>query len=698
MGISIHPSTDAVVEKTAEWPGFRDGVVMFHSEGLEQPQSLIQDTRTGKYYSINENAWRYLDLLIEHGDHARAAEAYRQRYGEALNKEHVRQLLEMLAGHGLLRGTGQAAPEMPCKSLWSKALQAYLFFRVPLIRPRAFLERYKHWAAWIMNARWLRVAFALMAVAAFWQLGIRWDSFVHHFNYLATPAGIQASLVSLALLKIGHEFSHAFVCTVLGQPVRQMGVAMVLAWPVLYTDTTDAWRLPPRDRLKIDAAGLVFESAVAVIALFLWGLTDDGLAHSILYYLAATALASTVLINLNPFMRYDGYYILSDLLGVENLQQRAFQRIRFLLRKRLFGWIEQDPEQLTPREKRIFLWYGIGAMIYRVFLTAVICALLLHVLDNLFGLALVMLEAHVMVLRPLLMEARFILAHRATMRRFKLATASLALALLAVVLIPWPRSITVAAIAEPAGTQTLYAAHDGRLVTDINAREPNIRLRNDDLEYEINDARIHIEELNKQIHSLSLTGEGGGNRRKLEVERREAKLRLESLEKELQDMTLKVPAFSHLVWRNRKISRGQWVSAGTPLARFREVDQRGSQARLYLPANVARDVEPGQTVIFHSNEYGIRLKLALTSVSPASANVLEDPLLASVYGGELPVQEDRGGLLLRDSYLQARAYSPDAGLDLQNVAGEAKVSLPARSLGSWALNIIRNTWHGKNWQ
>ena len=620
MGISIHPATDAMAQDSDAWPGFRDGVVMFHAEGLGEDQSLIQDTRTGKYYSINENAWRFLDLLIEYGDYASAGEAYQQRYSEALSEGHVRQLMEMLAGHGLLRGSGQAEPESGCKSLWAQALQAYLFFRVPLIRPRAFLEKYKHWAAWIMNARWLRAAFALMAVAAFWQLGIRWDSFVHHFNYLATPSGIQASLISLALLKIGHEFSHAFVCTALGQPVRQMGVAMVLAWPVLYTDTTDAWRLPPRDRLKIDAAGLVFESVIAVVALFLWGLTDEGLAHSILYYLAATALASTVLINLNPFMRYDGYYILSDLLGVENLQQRAFQRIKYLLRKRVFGWVENDADQLSPREKRIFLWYGIGAMAYRVFLTAVICALLLHVLDNLFGLMLVMLEAFVMVLRPVFTELRFIAAHRAEMRHFTLATVGLTAMFLVLALTPWPRSITVAAIAEPAGTQTLYAAHDGRLVTDINARESAIQLRNDELEYGINDARIYMEELNKQIHSLNMTGEGGGNRRKLEVEMQEAKVRLKALEKELQDLTLSVPAFSDLVWRNREISKGQWVSAGTPLARFRKAGQRGGQARLYLPADVAKDVSPGQSVQFHSDDYGIRVNMKLISVSPASAN------------------------------------------------------------------------------
>ena len=73
-------------------------------------------------------------------------------------------------------------------------------------------------------------------------------------------------------------------------------------------------------------------------------------------------------------------------------------------------------------------------------------------------------------------------------------------------------------------------------------------------------------------------------------------------------------------------------------------------------------------------------------------------MLASVYGGDLPVQEDRRGLLLRDSYLQARAAAPDAELGLQNVAGEATVTLPSRSLWRWALTAIRNIWHGKNWQ
>jgi hypothetical protein len=268
----------------------------------------------------------------------------------------------------------------------------------------------------------------------------------------------------------------------------------------------------------------------------------------------------------------------------------------------------------------------------------------------------------------------------------------------ALLLIPWPRSITVAAIAEPAGTHTLYARHDGRLLTDLSSRERAIRMKNDELSWEISDTRLHIEQLQKQIRALAMTGEGGGERRKLRVELSDARERLAALLKDAQDLTLSVPEGADLVWRNREVSRGQWVAAGTALARFRDDDRSGVQARLYLPARVAREVAPGQRVTFYSYQYGINLDLTLEAIAGAAAIWLEDPLLASINGGELAVQEEGRRLRLRDAWLQARAVSHEASLDLQDVAGQAKVDLPSRSLAQWLMEAVERVWHGNDWQ
>ena len=122
---------------------------------------------------------------------------------------------------------------------------------------------------------------------------------------------------------------------------------MVL-FPVLYTDNTDAWRLvDARKKLQIVLAGILVELHIALLALFAWGVLDDGPLRSVAYFLTTASIVGSLLVNLNPFMRFDGYYALADYLGMQNLQPRAFALARWQMRQWLFGLAEPVPEPLT---------------------------------------------------------------------------------------------------------------------------------------------------------------------------------------------------------------------------------------------------------------------------------------------------------------------------------------------------------------
>jgi putative peptide zinc metalloprotease protein len=156
--------------------------------------------------------------------------------------------------------------------------------------------------------------------------------------------GLLAYGVTLAGGEMLHELGHGITAKRYGCRVPTMGVAFLVLWPVAYTDTNEVWKLTRRDqRLKVAAAGITTELVIAVWALLAWLWLPDGWPKAMAFLLATTTWVSTVLINASPFMRFDGYFLLSDYLQMPNLHSRAFALARWDLRERLFALGEARP-------------------------------------------------------------------------------------------------------------------------------------------------------------------------------------------------------------------------------------------------------------------------------------------------------------------------------------------------------------------
>jgi putative peptide zinc metalloprotease protein len=198
-----------------------------------------------------------------------------------------------------------------------------------------------------------------------------------------------------------HEMAHALTAKHLGCRVTSMGVALLVLFPVLYTDTTDAWRLHHRrERLAIVLAGIRMELHLALLATFLWSFLADGPLRSAAFFIATTSWLTSLAINLSPFMRFDGYYALADWLGAANLQPRAFALGRWRLREALFGLNEPPPEQLSRSREHIFILYGWATWIYRLMLFLGIALLIYYFAFKLLGIALFAVEIIWFVLLP----------------------------------------------------------------------------------------------------------------------------------------------------------------------------------------------------------------------------------------------------------------------------------------------------------
>ena len=292
------------------------------------------------------------------------------------------------------------------RSVLTAGLHSYLFFKIPLVRPQRFLNAVFPYVRWLGRAGTLRVIF-LLALAGIYLAGRQFDVFLRTFADFANWQGAIMLGITLVLLKTAHELGHAFVATRYKCQVPVMGVAFMVLFPMLYSDISDAWRLKNRrQRLLIDGAGMMVEMALGGIALLLWALVPDGPFRTLCFFVATTGWIMSVAINLSPFMRFDGYHILADALGVHNLQARGFAIGRWQMRKILFGLPDNPPEQFSPRLHGLLVAYAWGTWVYRFLLFLGIALLVYFMFFKLLGIFLFVVEIVWFIGLPVYRELR----------------------------------------------------------------------------------------------------------------------------------------------------------------------------------------------------------------------------------------------------------------------------------------------------
>jgi putative peptide zinc metalloprotease protein len=244
-----------------------------------------------------------------------------------------------------------------------------LAIRVPLVDPDRWLER---------MLPWYRPLFGPLGAAA-WLLLVGWAALasVQHWgeltqdlsNRVLAPENLLILGLVFPLLKALHELGHACAVKAWGGEVHDMGVMFLVLMPVPYVDASTANAFPSKARRAVvGAAGMAVELAIASAALCFWLEMQPGVLKAVLFNVILIAGVSTVLFNANPLLRFDGYYILADLIDIPNLRQRAQQYVYSFFQRRLFGLAVEAPEA-TPRERAWFVFFTVGSSIYRVFIT-----------------------------------------------------------------------------------------------------------------------------------------------------------------------------------------------------------------------------------------------------------------------------------------------------------------------------------------
>jgi putative peptide zinc metalloprotease protein len=297
------------------------------------------------------------------------------------------------------------------KRKWQSNFFSILSWRFPLLDPerilRFFLPIVRPLFSWYGATLYLAVLIpALILFATHWT-----DLTKGVLDRIFLPNNILLLWVLFPLIKACHEFGHAFATRVFGGEVHEMGVMLLVVTPVPYVDASSAsafqqkWR-----RVLVGSAGMVVELFLASLALFFWLNAEPGVLRTMAYNAIFIAGTSTVFFNANPLLRYDGYYILSDLIEIPNLRNRSNSYLLYLCERYLFGNRIAEPPEATASERTWFVAFGILSFLYRM---SVVAAILLFIAGKFLGLGLILAigASIVWILTPFYKGASFLLSN-----------------------------------------------------------------------------------------------------------------------------------------------------------------------------------------------------------------------------------------------------------------------------------------------
>jgi putative peptide zinc metalloprotease protein len=515
---------------------------------------------------------------------------------------------------------------------------------------------------------WL-VIFLLALLGAYLTLR-QWEQFLQTFLYFYSVEGAVYFALSLTMVKAGHELAHAYTAKNFGLKVPVMGVAFIIFWPVLYTDTTDAWKLTAKkQRLQIGIAGVAFELAAAVFATLLWHLLPMGPWKGAMFMLASSTWILTLTINLNPFMRFDGYYILSDLLGIPNLQQRSFELARWFLRRFLLGADLPCPENLPWEQRALLIAYGYAVWAYRLFLYSGIALLVYHFFFKVLGLLLFAGEIGLLICLPIMREIKVWFRMRSQLKGNvrMLFSAALLLLGLALFFFPWNTSIHIPAVSKARNFSRIFAPEGARIKENLLARGREVKegealvvLDSPEIEYWKKQAAQDVQLLQTQISRSSFFEEHAEQLPILEQELVEALTALAGAGEQEKRLTIRSPIRGVVSDVADSLVPGRWLKESDQLAAV--VDLQHPVIEGYVHEQDRSRILKGQRGIFYPSDTEVpEIVVEIKNIAVSHTSELDAPYLASVYGGDLPVRVEENGALRLQQSLYKVEMEPIAG-------------------------------------
>ena len=639
-------------------PYLRQDLEIFRGNSREDglPAWLLYDAIRNKYFSLGLTAFKLIKNW-KGGEDIKNFEKKINSSGIDTSEEEIKSFISFLHQNNLIiQPTGQnIAYLMQQKNSMKKswlmhAIHNYLFFKIPLFKPDDWLSKTLKYVKHFASKKFRNLVYFFGFIGLFLVVQ-QLETFKSTFLYFFSFQGLMLYFLTLVFVKCLHELGHAYIAKYYGCRVSAIGIAFLVFFPFLYTDTTDAWRLRNhKERLLINFGGILTELHLALIATFIWAVLPDGGFKSAAFFLATTSWISSLTINVSPFMRFDGYYVFSDWLRAENLQPRSFALARWKIRESLFGLNHPPPEEINPSRRWTFIVYAWATWVYRFFLFLGIALLVYHFAFKILGIILFVIEIHWFILLPIIREIKNWYKLKTEIRFNKQTTRTLIiiLSLLMILFLPWKSSLKIPAVYVSEQYSKVYAPYPSKikkvLVNKDDVVEKGqelIELYSPDLDREIFSIRRKIQLTKTKINRLSKSAGNMDQFLTLQQSLIALQSELTGLSRVKNKLILKAP-IKGKIKDFYNLSEGMWVSNFDQLLGI--VHYGTGKVKGFIKEEQIERFLKKNPAVFIPND-GIHDKVYLVSESLDLSAISNLPYisLSSVHDGPVAIRNSTGG-------------------------------------------------------
>ena len=663
-------------------PRLRSTVQIHRQHFRGQMWHVVQDSSNNQFFRLNESAHYLIAMLDGKRTVAEVWQICNEQLGDsAPTQGEAIQLLGQLYGANLL----QAELPPDAEGLFNRyrkrikrEVQGYLtnllFVRIPLFDPDHFLNRWVAIFGKLFTWYGLVVWLGLIITGLYFVIG-QADKLANQASGILDPDNLIYMYLSLILIKICHEFGHSFACKKFGQTtgtggeVHTLGIMFLVFMPMPYMDANSSWAFRSKwTRAAVTSAGMFVELAIAAVAAIVWARTGEGeTAHAIAYNVMFIASVSTILFNGNPLLRYDGYYILSDLLEIANLAPRSRQYIYYLVKRYAWGVSRAQNPAHTAGEKIWLVLYGVLSTLYRVF---IVTKILLFVAGKFFIVGAILAVAAVVawVFVPLGKFLHYLGTSGELARvrpRAIVSTLVVVVGILVCVgLVPTPDRSRVEGVLEPIRLEFVHMETDG-FVTDFMPSENEVTPDGPPL------LRAENRELQTQLQQLLAQHEQLETRRRLAQTKEVAAAQILSkqiaaldeqiarVQNQIDSLTLHSPAKEEGMWISPNIDRfkGAFLRRGDKVGLIADLDN------LFIRAVAGQQVA-ARLMVEAQGEYAtveirvkgrpdIQLKGVVKKILPAGQERLPSAALGYAVGGSMATSpEDKRGTKASERFFE----------------------------------------------
>jgi len=742
-------TADAFRSSTTRPVGLRRRGDLITNRQVHQGQAwwVVKDPISLSYFRFRPEEYALLDML----DGATSLDDLKKQFEERfpprrITVDELSRFISTLHRSGLVigdrPGQGPQLFERRRQRIWKQWmawLANIMSLRFRGIDPDWMLNRLDPWFGWLFSPPAIVVMLSFVASALLLVL-VNFDVFrskLPDFHQFFASGNWLYLAVALGVTKVLHEFGHGLSCKHYGGECHEMGMMLLVFTPCLYCDVSDSWMLPSKwQRAAIGAAGMYIEVILASIATYLWWNSHAGVFNQLCLDVMFVSSVSTILFNANPLMRYDGYYILSDLLEIPNLRQKATSILSRAATQWCLG-IKQPEDPFLPQRKRgLFALYAVASSLYMWMVTASIFLFVWSVFKP-YGLQVVgqiMAFAALwgLVIRPLQSMIKFlnVPGRRDEVKSRNVTVTGLvaAVVLAAIALIPLPQRVWCAAELRPRGEEIVYVTVAGRLESlavkvgaVVKKGEELARMSSIDLDLVMADLEGKASQSRARLNSLQrerFTDPAAG----LEIGTVEESLKsvLEQLERKRKDRSelvlvaprdgvvlpsTSVPPSKEAMaagklpgWSGHALSEknlGAMLTEGTVLCMVGDAERL--EGVMVVDQSEVEFITRGQAVDLKLDAFPWRTfvstvdELAETHIEAGSER------LSVKSGGQVPTRTDESGreTPISTSYEAMTALDDPDGVLTPGMRGTARIKVGSRTVGQWLLRLLWQTFNFK---